>query len=191
MVSSVMYWPVGRPIRHLFEQQGTDESDDGFVIRKDADDLRSSLDFAIETLDWVGRVQLCPMLFRECHVGEHILFSVVHDGGERWNYRSDLIGDTAPLSACCIRRILGKCRGDEGRDDPPATLSGMCQDVPHKVNPASLPCGAEQLGDGSLEALMGIGDDELHTAQTSAREPAQELAMCWLWDGPPFREHRV
>jgi hypothetical protein len=44
----------------------------------------------------------------------------------------------------------------------------MRQSVPHEVNPAALPGGAEHLGDSGLDALMGIGDDELHAAQASA-----------------------
>lgn len=126
------------PFVILFEQQCADETDDGFVVRKDADDLSASLDFAVETLDWICRMQLCPVLFREGHVGEHILFSVVHDGGELWNFRSDLIGNAAPLSAGCLRGLLGKGRGDEGGDDPPAALAGVRQNVSHEVNPGAV-----------------------------------------------------
>ena len=60
------------PFVILFEQQCADETDDGFVVRKDADDLGASLDFAVETLDWIRRMQLCPVFFREGHVGEHM-----------------------------------------------------------------------------------------------------------------------
>jgi hypothetical protein len=36
------------------------------------------------------------MFFREGHVGENVLFGIVHDGGELRNFRPDLIGNTAP-----------------------------------------------------------------------------------------------
>jgi hypothetical protein len=61
------------PFVVLFEQQSTDETDDGFVVGKDADDLGASFDFAVETLDGIGRVELCPMLFGKGHIGEHIV----------------------------------------------------------------------------------------------------------------------
>jgi hypothetical protein len=43
-------------------------------------------------------VQLGPMLLsgRSCRRA-HRFFGVVHEGGELWNFRSDLIGDAAPL----------------------------------------------------------------------------------------------
>jgi hypothetical protein len=48
------------PFVILFEQQCADETDDGFVVRKDADDLGASLDFAVETLDWIrNRYKIC------------------------------------------------------------------------------------------------------------------------------------
>ncbi|TCU25850.1 hypothetical protein EV129_1391, partial [Rhizobium azibense] len=37
----------------LFEQQCADETDDSIIVRKDTDDLGTSLDFAVETLDWI------------------------------------------------------------------------------------------------------------------------------------------
>ncbi|MBB2707525.1 UNVERIFIED_ORG: hypothetical protein GGI57_005657 [Rhizobium aethiopicum] len=51
------------PFIILFEQQCADETDDGFVVRKDADDLGASLDFAVETLNWIRRVQLSRCSF--------------------------------------------------------------------------------------------------------------------------------
>jgi hypothetical protein len=37
----------------------------------------------------------------------------------------------------------------------------MCHCVAHEVDAASLPGGAEYLGDGCLQSLMRIGDDKL------------------------------
>ena len=52
---------------------------------------------------------------------------------------------------------------------PPA---GMGQRIAHKMNPASLPGGAEHFGDGSFYAFMGIGDHQLHAAQTATGKAA-------------------
>ena len=70
--------------------------------------------------------------------------------------------------------------GDEGRDDPPAILAGMSQGVAGKVHPAALPGGMEQLGDGRLEAVVGIGDHQLDATQAALPELAEEggLAGC-------------
>src|SRR4051795_9069076 len=37
------------------------------------------------------------------------------------------------------------------------------------------PRGMQHLGDRRLQSLMGVGDDELHTAQAAARKLAQKL----------------
>lgn len=88
--------------------------------------------------------------------------------GELGNLRSDLISDAAPLGACCLWRLLGERRGDEGGHDTPSALSGMGQGIPHEVNPATLPGRIQHLADRNLDALIGIGDDELHVSQTTA-----------------------
>ena len=58
---------------------------------------------------------------------------------------------------------------------PPPALAGMGEHVAHEVDAATLPGGAEHLGDGGLDAFMGIGDDELDATQPPARQLAQEL----------------
>jgi hypothetical protein len=50
----------------------------------------------------------------------------------------------------------------------------MGQDVAHEVDAAALPGGGEDLGDGGLDALVGIGDHQLDAAQAAPRQPAQE-----------------
>ena len=115
------------------------------------------------------------MLLGEGHVGQHVGLRVVHDGGELGDLRADLVGDRAPLHARGFRRLLGEGGGNEGRHDPPPALAGMGEHVAHEVDAATLPGGAEHLGDGGLDAFMGIGDDELDATQPPARQLAQEL----------------
>ncbi|MDH6276748.1 hypothetical protein M2311_006853, partial [Rhizobium leguminosarum] len=45
-----------------------------------------------------------------------------------------------------------------------AALSSMREHVPHEVNPAPLPSGIENLGNGSLETFVRIRDNQLHPA---------------------------
>ena len=47
--------------------------------------------------------------------------------------------------------------------------------VAHEVDAASLPGGAQHLGHRRLDALVGVRDHQLHSAQTAPRELAQEL----------------
>ncbi len=83
-------------------------------------------------------MQLGPVLFREGHVGEHILFGIIHDGGELRHFRPDLVGDVAPLAARCLRCILSKGGGDESGHDAAAAFSGMRQHVSHEVDPGAV-----------------------------------------------------
>jgi hypothetical protein len=54
--------------------------------------------------------------------------------------------------------VLGKGRGNEGRDYPPAVPAGMGQGVAGEVHAAALPGGMEELGDGAFEPVVGIRD---------------------------------
>ena len=67
-----------------------------------------------ETLDWVGRVQLGPMLLREGHVGEHVSLGFVEEAGKLGQLGAELIGDLAPLQSRSLGIVLGKGCGDEG-----------------------------------------------------------------------------
>ena len=51
----------------------------------------------------------------------------------------------------------------------------MRQSVAHEVNPATLPGGLQNLGDGRLDALVAVADDQLDAAQTTAVQAAQKL----------------
>lgn len=73
---------LDRPLIILLEQQRTDEAHDGIVVWKDADDLGSPLDFSIQSLDRICAVKLGPVLFGKGHVGQHIFFGTVHEGGD-------------------------------------------------------------------------------------------------------------
>jgi hypothetical protein len=79
------------------------------------------------------------------------------------------------LGAGGLRRLLREGGGDEGGDDAASALAGVREHVPHEVDAAALPGGAEHLGDGRLQALMRVGDDEFDAAKAAPGELAQEL----------------
>ena len=60
------------PLIILFEQQGTDESDDGSLVGEDADNVAATLDLAVEAFERVGAVDLGAVRCGEVHVGQDI-----------------------------------------------------------------------------------------------------------------------
>jgi hypothetical protein len=132
----------------------------------------AAFDLAVHALDRVCRVQFRAVRRREAHIGEDIALGLIHQLGERLDPRAQLVGDLSPLAPGGVGIVLGEGGGDEGRDDAAALFAGMSQDVAHEVNAASLPRGVQNLGDGSLQPLVGIRDDELDAAQA----PPGELA---------------
>lgn len=69
---------VDDPFVVLLEQDRAGEADEGVIIGEDADDPGPALDFAVEALDRVGRVQLDEVLLREGHVGENVSLGIIH-----------------------------------------------------------------------------------------------------------------
>lgn len=53
-----------------------------------------------------------------------------------------------------------------------AALAGVGENVAHEVDPAALPGRAEHLGDGGLQAFVGVGDDQLDASEATAGQLA-------------------
>jgi len=75
-------------------------------------------------------------------VGEDVLLGDIHEPGELWNTRPNLIGDFAPLGLGRVGRFLREDIGDERRDDTAAALAGMGERIAREVNAAALPSRA-------------------------------------------------
>lgn len=148
------------PFVVLFKQQGADESDDRGFVGEDADDLAATLDLAVEALERVGGVELRAVLGREAHVGQHIGFGLIEQGGEPVHAWLGLIGDLAPLRAGSLGVVLGDGGADPGGDDAAQGLAGIGQGIAHEASATALPYRTESLGDGGLQPLMGIGPDD-------------------------------
>ena len=115
------------------------------------------------------------MLPGKGHEGEDVDLGLVEEGGELGQLGAQLVGDVAPLFSGGIGRGLREGGGDEGRDNAAAVLAGVRQRVAHEVDAAALPASSENLGDGGLQPLVSVGDDELDAAQAAPRQLAQEL----------------
>ena len=71
---------------------------DGVFVREDADDVDSSLDFAAQAFEPVGRVQLDAVRRGKAHLGKHVVLGLVHEGCERGRLGPELV-DNQTLSA--------------------------------------------------------------------------------------------
>jgi len=81
------YGALHRPFVILFEQDCADETDNGVLVREDADHLGPPLDLAVETLDRVGGVELGAMGRREAHTGENVSLRFVEEAGGLGHFR--------------------------------------------------------------------------------------------------------
>ncbi len=144
-------------------------------IGKDADDIGSTLDLAVQSFQWVCAVDLGAVLLWECCKGEHVGFGIVHQTGELRHSGSQLIGDGAPLRAGGIGVVLGEGGADPSGDNAPLCLAGMRHGIAHEVDAAALPGGIEHASRRGLEALVSIRDDQLDAAQAAPCQAAQEV----------------
>jgi hypothetical protein len=88
---------LGGPFVGLFQQDGAGQADGGGLVGKDADDISAPLNFAIEALDGVGRVELSAVCGGKGYVGQDVLLGAFHEGGKLRDLGAELVGDGAPL----------------------------------------------------------------------------------------------
>jgi len=144
------------PLVILLQQDGPDEPDDGLFVGEDANHVRPPFHLFIQPFQWIGAVQLDPVLCGESHVGQHVVFGFVHEAGELWPFPAKLIGDMPPCLAGAGRIRLQKGLAQGGRDHGVLGLGDAGQGVAHPVDSAPLPRGSERLGDRGLEAFMRL-----------------------------------
>jgi hypothetical protein len=68
-------------------------------------------------------MRLGPVLLGEGHVGQDVVFGLVHDRRELWHLVADLVCDGAQLGAGGLGGVLREGGGDEGGDDLTETSS--------------------------------------------------------------------
>ena len=134
----------------------------------------ATLDLLVEAFDRVRGMDLRPVLDGEVHVGKDVNFAVVDEGGKLRPLASELVGGVTQRLAGTGAIGLDKGLAERGRDHALLGLADMGQGVAHPVNAASLPGRANDPADGGLEALVGVGDDQLHPAQVAAHQALEE-----------------
>lgn len=70
---------------------------------------------------------------------------------------------------------LGEGSGDEGGEHPTAALASMCKSVALEVDAAAPPGGGEHPRSRGLDTLMRVADHQLHAAEATAHEIAEEV----------------
>jgi hypothetical protein len=88
---------------------------------------------------------------------------------------AQLVGDLSPDLRCAFLIGLQEDLADRGGDDSVLALGHIGQGIAHEVHPAALPGGAHDAGDRALEALVSIGDDQLHAGKTAPNKVLQEV----------------
>ena len=114
-------------------------------------------------------MQLLAVLLGEAHARTSC--SASSKGGELGDLGPELVGPDATGPSRC-RRPPGRRRWRRRRRrraDPGKQVAG-------EVHAASLPGGAEDPGRGGLQALVVVGDHQLHAAQPAPGQRAQELS---------------
>ena len=55
------------PLVVLLEHESANETDDGIVVGEGADNIRARLDFFVQSLEWIGGVQLVSVVLWKGH----------------------------------------------------------------------------------------------------------------------------
>jgi hypothetical protein len=87
---------------------------------------------------------------------------------------AELVDDLAQSLPGFNGRTRGEDAADRARHQWLLRPGDVAEHVPEKVDSAALPPAAEHLGDGSMQASMGIGNDQLHPLQPAGSQAAQE-----------------
>ena len=159
-----------------FDEEGSDESDDGFGVGEDLDDVGASFEFAVESFDGVVRPDLGPVSGRERRVREQVVFGGFELGGDLGCDGFELVDHRAQLGAGAVGVWLSEDRSDQRGDDLAVLMVGDRQHVAHGVHTASLPASSlEHPPDRGFETGVSIRDDQLDAAEVAFDETAEEL----------------
>jgi len=119
-------------------------------------------------------VQLGAVLRREADVGEHVVLDLVHEGGELRPAGAELVGHVPPGLPGAAAVGLHEGLTDRGCHHGVLAARHVSERVAHEVDPAALPGGADDAGDGRLQPLVRVRDRQLHALEAAADEILEE-----------------
>jgi hypothetical protein len=112
------------------------------------------------------------VLGRECHVGQHVGFALVHQNGQFRPARAELVGDVPPDFDSPF--LVGLIEGlpDRGGHDGMLALRHMGQRVAHPMHAASLPGGIEDPPDRRRQPGVSVRDHQFQSVQPAGFQAA-------------------
>src|SRR3954451_9417117 len=123
-------------------------------------------------------------IWAQCSRGKAMYTSTssreAHELGKLGEAFTQRIGDLSPLGMGRFGCVLGEDRFQQGYDRWALLRLHARQRIAHPMHPAALMRGMEDLRGRGPQALVVIGDDELHTPQAPIGERAQERRPEWL-----------
>src|SRR5271170_7026070 len=162
------------PVVVLLHEHGADETDDGLLVWEDADDVGPAFHLLVQSLQRIGAVQLGAMLRGEGHVGQHVVFGLVHQPAELFEPGPQLIGNMPPDLARRLAIGLDEGLADCGSRDGLLRLGNISERIAHEVHAATLPARANDALGGGFQPLVRVGDHQLDAAQATLRQALQE-----------------
>ena len=114
------------------------------------------------------------MLRGEADVGEHVVLDLVHEGRQLRPARAALVGEVPPGLPGAAAVGLHESLTDRGGDHGVLAAGDVGERVAHEVDPAALPGGADDAGDGRLQPLVRVRDHQLHAPEAAADEILEE-----------------
>lgn len=73
---------AGSPLDVLPEKDVIDKAGDRGLVQEDSNQFVAALDVAVQAVEYIGRIQLRPVLCREAHTGGHVGLGLIHERGE-------------------------------------------------------------------------------------------------------------
>src|SRR6266496_926994 len=104
------------------------------------------------------------MLLRERQIGKHLFLSLIEELSHTWEACPQLVGDATPLLARGGRVRLDEDGPNSGCHHLLRAFRHQAERIPHEMRPTTLPARTlEDRGDGALESLVAVTDDQLDT----------------------------
>ena len=169
--------PVGDlPFVVGFDQDGAGEAEQRGGVGEDADDVGAALDLLVHPLERVGGPDLAPVRGREGGEGEQVVAGARASSSRPWGAAGRAWSAiTSNCSWTWAASGWAKMVRIAAATISPEPFGHRGQHVAHEVDPAALPGRAEQhAADRGLQALVGVGDHQLHSVQAAGLQRAQE-----------------
>ncbi len=149
--------PCDGPRVVLLKHQSANQPHDGSLVGEDGDHVGAPFDLVVQSLQWVGGVDLLPVRPRQGLLGEHIVLGAYHQFGALGTARRERLDQLAPLFLCSPEAgDIESCPECCDRDGL-VVLADTAERGAHEVDTAALNAGPENFGGRRFQALVTHG----------------------------------